>query len=103
MWLEGNNLGVLTQHRVGMQFLSSLTTRNADVDTVPQADEGILVGRFVVFFMEAKADLQMSGGITAIGVKMNGVRNDRCAGFQQAASTLIENVCVAANFMDRPW
>ena len=82
MGFESNDLGVLGQHCVGMQFLISLIAGNTDVDTVTQTDKGILIGRLVVFVMEAEADFQMSGGITAVGMQMYRVGNDGSTGFQ---------------------
>ena len=73
MGLEGNDLGVLLEHAIGMQLLPVLIARYTDVDAIAQAQGCALVLGLIAFRMKAESNLQMAGGVEAVGVQMHGI------------------------------
>ena len=57
MRLEGNYLGVLFEHSIGMQLLPILIARYTNVDPIAQAQDCTLVLRLIAFRMKTKSNL----------------------------------------------
>src|SRR5690606_3541287 len=100
--LEGHDLGVLFQYRIGMQFLGVLVTGDADIDAVTQTDDRGLVLGLITHRVEAEADLQVSGGVLAGRVQMHRIRHDIGTGLEQSATVRIEDVRVTGNLVHGP-
>ena len=99
---EGDNLGVLVEDLVGVQFLARLSCPDVDVAAVAQAEEGAAVSGLVVGRVEAEADLQVGAGVAAVGVQVQRVRDDGRTRSQETARVLVEDVGLAAYFVDGP-
>ena len=80
-----SDLGVLLQHRVGVQLLVGFHRLDVDVDAVAEAAPRAAVRRLVALREELEADLEMRLRVAAVRVQVDRVEHDARAGLQQPA------------------
>jgi hypothetical protein len=68
--LERDNLGVLVQHCVGMEFLIGQIRLYVDVDAVAETGASSRISRLVAFRKKLEPEFKMPAGLPAIRVKM---------------------------------
>ena len=80
MGLEGDDLDVVLERRIGVEFLVVLVAGDADVDAVAKAEPDPFILGLIADGMKAEADFEMAGGVLAIGMQVHRVGNHIGAG-----------------------
>ncbi len=70
MRFECDDLGVLLQYLVGMEFLVRFVRRHVDVDAVAETGASSRISRLVAFRKKLVPEFKVPAGLTAIRVKM---------------------------------
>ena len=100
--LEGDDLGVLLQHAVGMDLLTCLIRLHVEIDAVAEPERRALVERLIALREELEAELELRLGGPAVRMDVAGGEGERRTGGQQASGLVGEDVGVAAHLVDRP-